>query len=84
MDRIDSYLSRLAHRAWSGFAQVVEMDDGSWRLFIAPGSVGRVLAEGGPRDPLNPRARFHVARAALKRLVSEQQKISLDATDKVG
>jgi hypothetical protein len=48
------------------------MDDGSWRLFIAPGSLGRVLAEGGPRDPQYPRRRFHEARAALKRLVNER------------
>ena len=71
MDRIDAYLSRLAHRAWSGFAQVVEHSDGSWALYIAPGSVGRMLAEGGPRDPQYPRRRFHEARAALKRLVAE-------------
>ncbi len=71
MDRIDAYLSRIAHRAWSGFAQVVEMADGSWRLFLSPGDVGRVLAEGGPRDPKCPRRSFHEARAALKRLVAE-------------
>lgn len=71
MDRIDAFLSIRASRAWL-HAQVVEMDDGSWRLFLSPGDLGRVLAEGGPRDPQYPRRRFHEARAALKRLVNER------------
>ena len=72
MDKIDGYLSRIATRAWT-WAQVVECADGSWRLFLSPGDVGRVLAEGCPRDPLRPRHRFHLARAALKRLVAEHR-----------
>ena len=70
MDRLDLYLTAKATRAWT-WAQVIESDDGSWRLFLSPGDVGRVLAEGGPVDPRSPRARFHEARAALKRLVAE-------------
>lgn len=69
--QIDDYLSRIARRAWAR-SQVVELADASWRLYRRHDRVGVLLAEGGPRDPLNPRARFHEARAALKRLVNKR------------
>jgi hypothetical protein len=75
VDRIDAFLSIRASRAWL-HAQVVELADGSWRLFLSPGHVGILLAAGGPVDPLKPRARFHEARAALKRLVAEHSATS--------